>query len=359
MSFEPFYKKITTIQIEHSSLCNAACPQCTRELKGNDYSWFKQTYIPTEFYEEKIPQYIYDQLETIDFCGVMGDPCMAPNFIDVCRIIKNKNPNIHLGISTNGGMRNADWWAELGSVLKINDSVMFGIDGLEDTNWIYRVGVKWNKVMENAQAFINAGGKAHWQFIPFAHNEHQIESARKLSEEMGFIRFFILANDRFITDELSGDKRKGADGKILLPPGMTEARHNLLQEKKIPIDHRAWLEEAKKGCIECGSQKTNEVYIDSETHLMPCCFIAGAKFTREPGQEAYDGYYDLWNELGGDAIKLSNHSWEEILNGEFFKSIQQRWTAEFGQGRLFVCSAICSKTEAQINFYKNREIQDL
>ena len=53
MSFKPFYKKITTIQIEHSSLCNAACPQCTRELKGNDYSWFKQTYIPTEFYEEK------------------------------------------------------------------------------------------------------------------------------------------------------------------------------------------------------------------------------------------------------------------------------------------------------------------
>ena len=355
----PFYDKINTLQIEHSSLCNAACPQCTREMRPGDYSWFKQTYIPTEFYEDRIPQHIYDELKIIYFCGTMGDPCMAPNFIDVCRIIKKKNPNISLGISTNGGMRNPEWWAELASVLHKNDYVIFGIDGLEDTNWIYRVGVKWDKLMENAKAFIAAGGNAHWQFIAFAHNEHQKDIAKEISKEMGFVRFFVLANNRFVSDELFDSPKRGADGKLLLPPGMTEAQHNLIKEKKIPLDHQAWINEARKGCIDCGAQTSNEAYIDVETHLVPCCFIAGATLTREPGQGWYDGYYDLWNEHGGDSIKLSERTWEEILNSSFYKALKESWTRDFGNGRLFVCSAVCSKTEAQINFYRNSQIQGL
>jgi MoaA/NifB/PqqE/SkfB family radical SAM enzyme len=356
MSSKNFYKKITTVQIEHSSLCNAACPQCTREMRGGDYSWFKQTFIPTEFYEERIPQYIYDDLEIIYFCGTTGDPCMAPNFIEVCRIIKNKNPNIQLGISTNGGMRNPEWWSELGATLKENDYIIFGIDGLEDTNWIYRVGVKWNKLMENVKAFIAAGGKAHWQFIPFAHNEHQLEAAKELSKEMGFVAFFPLANNRFVSDELFEHPKRGADGKLLLPPGQTEVQHLLLKEKKAPLDYRKWVDNARNGCIECGAKNTNEAYIDVETHLVPCCFIGGATLTREPGQEGYDGYYDLWNEHGGDAIKLSKHTWEEIISGPFFNGIEESWNKDFGNGRLFVCSAICSNTESRINFYKNDRI---
>jgi len=354
-----FYKKITNIQIEHSSLCNAACPQCLREMRGPDYSWFKQTFIPTEFYEDRIPQHIYDELKILNFCGTMGDPCMAPNFIDVCRIVKKKNPKVQLAIATNGGMRTPKWWAELASVLGENDTVIFGIDGLEDTNWIYRVGVKWDKLIANAQAFIDAGGKAHWQFIAFAHNEHQKDVARELSKKMGFVRFFVLANNRFISDELSGNTNRGADGKLLLPPGQTEAQHKLLRERKNLVDHQEWMNEAMKGCIECGSQKMDEAYIDVETHLIPCCFIAGANLTREPNQEQYNGYYDLWNQYGGDAIKLSKHYWEDILSGNFFKAIEESWTKKFGDGRLFVCSAICSKTEAQIGFYKNSEIQGL
>jgi hypothetical protein len=45
------------------------------------------------------------------------------------------------------------------------------------------------KTIANARAFINAGGSATWQFIPWAHNEHQIKDCMRLSQELGFKKF--------------------------------------------------------------------------------------------------------------------------------------------------------------------------
>ena len=66
---------------------------------------------------------------------------------------------------------------------RLNCTIVFGIDGLEDTNHLYRQGVKWNNLMDRVQTFISEGGKANWQFIPFEHNKHQIHDAKKLSEK--------------------------------------------------------------------------------------------------------------------------------------------------------------------------------
>ena len=74
-------------------------------------------------------------------------------------------------VVTNGSIKKANWWAEL--ALKAN--VVFSIDGLEDTNHIYRVGAQWDKIMANAEAFIAAGGNATWQYIVFRWNAHQEE----------------------------------------------------------------------------------------------------------------------------------------------------------------------------------------
>ena len=40
-----------------------------------------------------------------------------------------------------------------------------------------------------AQSFINAGGHATWQFIPYKHNEHQAIDCLKLSQKMKFKKF--------------------------------------------------------------------------------------------------------------------------------------------------------------------------
>ena len=346
------YNKIKNIQIETSTICNAACPQCLREWYEGDHSFFKQTYIPTEFYEERIPDQIYNDLERINFCGTMGDPCAAPNFIDVCRIIKKKNPNIKLTIATNGGLRSVEWWKELASVLDRTDIVIFGIDGLENTNWIYRVNVKWNKLMENVKAFIDAGGHAWWQFIVFKHNEKQIEEARNFSQQMGFKNFFTIYNNRFFVEELFGRETFGADGKRLEPPTIEEEKSILLKLDKKSTEE--WGENSEKSCIKCQSLEKDELYIDADTHLLPCCFIAGAKFTLNPTDP--DGYYKLWTTYGGDKLKLSSHNWNDILNSEFYLELEKSWTKKFSEGRLIVCSGTCSvDMDAKFTLYVNKK----
>ena len=43
--------------------------------------------------------------------------------------------------------------------------------------------------MQNATSFIDAGGCATWQFIPYKHNEHQTKDCFKLSQQMKFKKF--------------------------------------------------------------------------------------------------------------------------------------------------------------------------
>lgn len=344
------YKRIKNIQIETSTICNAACPQCLREWHNGNYNFFKQTYIPTDFYENRIPDRIYQEIESINFCGVMGDPCAAPNFIDVCRTIKKKNPKIYISIATNGGMKSEEWWKELACVLGEHDSVIFGIDGLEDTNHIYRINVRWNNLIKNARAFINAGGNAHWQFIVFAHNEHQIKQAEMLSQDYGFKKFFTIYNNRFFIEELFNRETYGADGKRLMPPTIKEEKSILLKfDKKTEED---WGRISENSCIKCQSLEYQELYIDAETHLLPCCYIAGAKFTLNP--EDPDGYYSLWTQYGNDNLKLNLHDWDSIMDSEFWYQLEATWTKKFSEGRLLVCSGTCSSDlEAKFTLYRN------
>ena len=62
----------------------------------------------------------------------------------------------------------------------------WGIDGSDETSEIYREGSNFKKVRDNFRAFIKAGGRAHWQFISFEHNEHPLEIARELAKKEGF-----------------------------------------------------------------------------------------------------------------------------------------------------------------------------
>lgn len=344
------YKRIKNIQIETSTICNAACPQCLREWHNGDYSFFTQTYIPTDFYETRIPDQVYRELQSINFCGVMGDPCAAPNFIDVCKIVKKKNPNISISIATNGGMKSPDWWAELANVLGPNDSVIFGIDGLEDTNHIYRANVRWSSLSRNFKSFIDAGGNAHWQFIVFAHNEHQIKLAEQFSIEQGFKKFFTIYNNRFFIEDLFGRETYGADGSRLMPPTNKEEKSILLKFDKKTEEE--WGMISENSCIKCQSVEFEELYIDAETHLLPCCYIAGAKFTLNSNDP--DGYYKLWTEYGGDNLKLNLHDWDVVINSQFWTELENSWTKKFSDGRLLVCSGTCSTNlEAKFTLYRN------
>jgi hypothetical protein len=148
-----------------------------------------------------MPETFVKQLKKLYMCGNYGDPIAANDTLEVYQWLREINPEIKLGMHTNASARNPTWWAKLGKILcRQGDYVKFGLDGLADTNHIYRRGTNWTKIMENVQAFMDAGGIAHWEFIVFKHNEHQVDSARALSEQMGFAQFRHKKTGRFFSN---------------------------------------------------------------------------------------------------------------------------------------------------------------
>lgn len=340
----PFIDNIEELQIENSSLCPAACPQCDRELGPADKTWFEQKYLSTEFFDTKIPDYVYANLRNITFSGIMGDPCAAPNFIDVISTLRPKGP-FELYIHTNGGMKNPDWWRELASKLGPNDIVQFGIDGLEDTNHIYRVNINWNKLINNVKAFIDAGGNANWQYIAFKHNEHQIEEAKELARELGFKNFTVKQSARFSLDHLLNKNRFGS-GVLIEPPIRPDLKNEVLL-RDLTTDIDEWFSRSSNTNITCMARQTKTVYINSDGQLMPCYFVGAYKNFRK-----HTSLPDNWNDLISEEnnnISLYNNSWEDIISGTFFKKIADSWEADYKNGRLFVCAGNCSSFNGSLN----------
>jgi MoaA/NifB/PqqE/SkfB family radical SAM enzyme len=191
-------KNVKRLHMETSSVCNAACPMCAREVDPNFNKDTDAVSLSLDKAKELFDIEFIQKLESMYMCGNYGDPAAAPDCIKIFAYFREINPRMSLGIHSNGSLRDNLWWGQLGSTLSHDsDYCFFSIDGLKDTNHIYRINTDFEKIIKNAKSFIDAGGKAHWEYLVFEHNEHQVDEARKLSEELGFVSFREKVSRRF------------------------------------------------------------------------------------------------------------------------------------------------------------------
>ena len=248
---------IKWLQVENTTKCNAWCPGCGRNKGGYELAddLVLEDLDMSRF--EQVLQY-FERLETVQFCGSYGDPAAAKHALEHVQLAKKYVNNIH--IHSHGGLRTPDWWESLAlELLDVKHQVYFALDGLKGVHEIYRQGTDFDKVLENAQAFIKAGGQAIWQFIPWAHNEHQIKDCIKLSQELGFKKFHI------VRESLRTD---------------FDAKHWRTGE---PIDIRPWSrnhvhskydqENRTVGWADCRHLNVPSVYLNANGQLSPCCFF--------------------------------------------------------------------------------------
>ncbi|MFS8120525.1 MAG: tetratricopeptide repeat protein, partial [Microcoleus sp.] len=192
------YEDIRRVSVEITSRCNAACPQCPRT--GNPI--LPDAELKIEDIERMFPQEFCSQLDLIYMCGNYGDAMTSNTTIPAIEYWHRMGvPKI--GLYTNGSGRNPDWWRALAQAMTgEHDTVTFSIDGLADTNSIYRQNTNWDRIMQSVNAFIQAGGKAVWHYLIFEHNQHQVEAARDLAKQLGFIEFVPKATSRFVAKEI-------------------------------------------------------------------------------------------------------------------------------------------------------------
>ena len=147
-------RDIKVLHLEPTDVCQAACALCARETDKNFRKdcqhHLSMDRILRVFDKEKI-----QQLDKMFMCGNYGDPAAGKYTLDIYQEFRRINPNIVLGMNTNGAIQTTFWWYELAKIMnQPQDYVVFSIDGLESTNSTYRKNVVWNKLMSNARSFI-------------------------------------------------------------------------------------------------------------------------------------------------------------------------------------------------------------
>ena len=177
--------EIEHLHIELSSMCNARCPLCPRNFQGYPVNMgYTETNLDLETVKKILPSKTLRKINFILVNGNFGDFVMNPESIEILQyFVLHTNRLCRIEVHTNGSARDRQFWHSLG---KLGIVVHFSVDGLADTNHLYRQDTNFDLIMKNAQAFIDAGGYAIWSMTMFEHNRHQLPEIQMLAKKMGF-----------------------------------------------------------------------------------------------------------------------------------------------------------------------------
>ena len=343
--------------IELSNYCNAACPMCSRNLISKTYPHemtIRNDVDNSQLRIDDIKKIFDDRffktynLDAVNMCGVRGDPATALDLFEICEYLLSKNNNLEIQIATNGGLKTASYWKKIGNLFtkyNNNSKIVFGIDGLEDTNHIYRQNVNFKKVMKNAQAFIDGGGNAEWQYLMFKHNEHQVGEAKELAENMGFTNFFIVNTNRWGSVTNNGYKVFTYKGKTHVLE-TADSKFDIIQDT-FEFIHSDEAEE-----IKCKSIERNQFYIDSFGRLLPCCWFGGS--LNKMMSYLPKKYDSIMNFYDTEEMNVIKNDLVDTLQHRFLtESVPLAWKNIEGKNcSSRTCKSMCSKTK---NFQKKKE----
>lgn len=301
------FDEIKEIHIEITSKCQARCPMCPRRVSGGILNpLITLTEVDLDTFKTWFDPHLIGQLKSFIFCGNLGDPIVAQDCLEILEYVRESNPNIYLSMHTNGSARTTKWWSRLA---KTDTHVVFGIDGLADTHKLYRVDTDWNKIIENATAFIQAGGTAEWHMLAFKHNEHQIEECEQLSKKIGFTHFAVKHTSRFTEPDMHVIDDLGFTTHVLHP---TQKSLDMIPKAKeaqceqLPIIH-------------CKARKYNQLYISADGTVGPCCWLDFSWVL--PKQNTRIDYMDRI----GVFPNLNRNSLKEIFDSGYFRKIEETW----------------------------------
>ena len=211
---------------------------------------------------------------------------MISNLIPALKYAKKLKCKIM--IHTNGGIAKPNMYRMIAQELKnfSQGVITFSIDGLEDTNHLYRRNVIGKRIIDNASAFIDAGGLARWRMLVFDHNKHQIEECQQLAHDMGFVAFDVnggytfTAMDSIVSEAV--EKFKATK---------KEKARTVKYDKK-HLDNVQRLEKVlevglDKGCINCKWQRKQKIQISHTGEVFPCCYLLSDRYSKNPDMSPY------------------------------------------------------------------------
>ncbi len=326
---------IRRVHIELTTRCNARCPMCMRNYRGYNYN---SGYPDTELYFTDIVHIfkkpLLDQLALnsvygVNFNGNLGDFAVSRDGVEIANYFASAG--VKVNINTNGSSRSPAWWARLAHS---NIQIGFALDGLADTHSLYRQDTDWHKIIENARAFIDAGGRAIWRFVPFDHNRHQEAECRQLAKKLGFAGFENIYDGR---DAGPVYTRSGEFSHWLGPAGDPPPIKDMLHSHVTWFDSKTIKihKDTPELNLRCRHKVDREIYLAADGTVYPCCYL---------------GFYpDQMHHAGNSQIKeleqeinALEHDLDHCLS--WFDQVEKSWAQEsIAAGRLYTCVNSCNK----------------
>jgi MoaA/NifB/PqqE/SkfB family radical SAM enzyme len=367
------------ITIEVTSNCQAKCPGCIRHKVFNPDTDLvsnppKNLNLSVDVHNSLIDE-VYDKIEYLTYDGSFGDSPFHPDFLELVEYAASKCTKlIDLTISTNGSYKTPTFWKSLGEILHkylpTTHHVMFDLDGIDnETQNMYRIATNYDKIIENAEAFISGGGLAVWKMIPFDFNDKLEKKARKLAKQHGFQFFQRNRIQRVeqkavmiaLSEKLNElDKMKDEDEDLLniseelVEKNLKKAR-NLIKDISIDnsLDAHENLEKAREQIgVTCKWGVNNRYQISHDGSVWRCCWMNSnyqykTEFNageRETWLRFTKKYNEGWN-------NLHSNSFNDIINHAFFiKDLEESFSNKFGDDinpKLKVCTTKCSNLNVE------------
>ena len=346
------YENIKTIHLENTQNCQASCPMCDRNQNGGALNpHIDLSELTLEDCKRIFEPEFIAQLETMYMCGNLGDPIVARDTLDIFKYFREHNPTMWLSMNTNAGAKDETWWRELAQVFGRMGAVIFSVDGLRDTNHLYRQGVVWDNVERNMRAFIAAGGRARWDFLIFEHNQHQVEEAKALANAWGCEKFIPKKTGRFVTAKTEKKEshqavnRKGEKTAELKKPDKKYQNKALTKQDALLEKYGSMDAYYDVVPINCKVKNEGNLFITAEGLAMPCCWTAGRMYKWWHKDPKVEQVWDFIDSVGGkDTISAKKHGLRSVFNTGIFENIENSWNkASCADGKLKVCSMKCGK----------------
>jgi len=380
------------VHVEASTRCNSRCPSCPRFISSTPVT---NPNLPLDEikYEEFIkwfpPSFLKKYAGRFNFCGNYGDPLMC---VDIDKIIEYlvNNEVESISVHTNGGIRSEKVWSKLGSLLNSQKRhLIFSVDGLEDTNNLYRREVSWKNIVKNIETFNAAGGFSIHDFLVFKHNEHQVDEVKQFFSNLGvqmtnikspfgmvdepnkkYIKRPVFDSEGTFTHYLETADMFKFDGYT----DYKETRKGYTEDQNIK-DNQEWVrsmlndaenykaeifytnrEEAISKYsylehldIECKAlSEYSEVFLNPNGDIVPCCFLGQIINEHHPT----DDIITRENLKPFSQLNLNTSSIESIL-GILDDKIASKWSCSHQEGRSVTCSNICGVRQSNPNSEEN------
>jgi hypothetical protein len=355
LAFSNSKTEISRLELEASTGCSVRCAGCARSVWGSDL-------VPAEFEPADLDPVHLMRLAELNLTQVLvngnyGDFLSHPDPVELIETITTLWPRAQVLVSTHGSTGTVDFWRQLAS---LGITVQFGIDGLDQaTHGKYRQESCVEQVLSNAAEFIAAGGTAHWSWIRFDHNQHQLEQARQQAIQLGFSRFHTVAawqnsqaeptprvnNQLQVVDWLwPADQQNPAwpadqAGRQLSRRLKTQHVQGLIPVRPVDVFQHTGFS------VRCPALERNQIYLNSAGAVFPCSHWAKPI--------SWQNLLNLW-QIPAEFNQLQHRYVSEILRDPFWDLLDQSLSTE---SPLNVCARSCGEkpgvsTGAEISWQK-------